>query len=322
LLLPLLRRDDGEIAKRAAGFRIDDAAGRALVSDLGSAFLRGFNAMLELPGLRDVTEEGARVPVHFRPFYFEGAAMGYLPRGYYTRRFTAEQAERDLLGLDGAFLYLYYVGLGFWYGMRYPRRPDRLEGLARHLDPLYFPLCYDGFGFKVGFFDFPTRSSAMRVLERCPESRRPYIHQGFGRSLFFVYMNDPVGFASVKSALPDERRWDLEFGRSLAQGFTGIDRPRVLAEYLSTAADEVELSARLPGLTWALAARRMNDPEYFAECLGKADAPDRMLLEQLTDLCETALTESSDYGDWQSRTRDATVERYKVVRSLVLRGGH
>jgi len=310
VLLPLLRRDEGEIVERSAGFHIESESGRALVSDLGSAFLRGFNAMLALPGLREVVAEGADVPVHFRPFFFEGAAMGYLPRGYYARRFTPERAERDLLGMDGAYLYLYYVGLGFWYGMRYPRRPDRLEALAPHLDPLYFPLCYDGYGFKVGFFDFPRKSSAARVLDRCPDVRRPYVYQGFGRSQYFVYMDDPEGFEAVKSALPAERRWDLEFGRSLARGFTGIDRPRVLAEYLSAAGDDATLSARLSGLTWALAARRMNDAAYFTECLGRADAPTRDLLARLPGLCEAALAESSDYGDWQSRTRDAAVELY------------
>jgi len=305
LLVPLLRRDEGEIARRVAGFRIDEPAGKVLVARLGSAFLCGYNAMLRLKSVDDVVRQGRQVTPHFRPFFFEGAAMGYLPRGYYTSGCSAENAERTLLGLDPAFLYLYYVGLGFWVGFRHPRRPERIVPLAGHLDPLYAPLCYDGFGFKVGFFDFDGDPAVTRVFERCPEQQRSFAYQGFGRALFFVYMDDERGFRELKKTLPAERSTDLELGRSLACGFTGIDRPAGLVSYVRDAADAEIRAARLVGVTWALTARRMNDAGYFASCLERVGTGDRALLSSLPDLCDAERDRATSYTDWQARTRDA-----------------
>jgi hypothetical protein len=308
LLVPLLRRDEGEIARRIADFRIDEPAGQVLVARLGSAFLGGYNAMLRQPSLGRVVEEGRHVAPHYRPFFFEGAAMGYLPRGYYTSGCSAGNAERALLGLDRAFLYLYYVGLGFWIGFRHPRHPERIVPLAAHLDPLYAPLCYDGFGFKVGFFDFDGDPAVTRVFERCPDQQQSFAYQGFGRALFFVYMDDELGFRKLKKTLPAERSTDLELGRSLACGFTGVDRPAGLVSYIRDAADAETRAARLVGVTWALTARRMNDARYFASCLEGGGAGDRALLCSLPDLCDAERDRSTSYTDWQARTREA-VER-------------
>ena len=117
-VLPWLRRDPGEIARRAASFRIQTDDGRQLVASLGAAFLQGYNAMLEQSSTREVAELGLSVPAHFRPFFFEGAAMGYLPRGYLSSGFGIDSAERELLAMNPGFRYLYYVGLGFWLGIR------------------------------------------------------------------------------------------------------------------------------------------------------------------------------------------------------------
>ena len=80
LILPFLRRDEAEIARQAERFRIETDAGKALIAKLGQAFIGGYNAMLESESPAQVAERGMQVPSHFRPFFFEGAAMGYLPR--------------------------------------------------------------------------------------------------------------------------------------------------------------------------------------------------------------------------------------------------
>jgi hypothetical protein len=309
LLRRFLERDPGEVARRAAGFAIAGEGGRRLVARLGEAFINGYNAMLRQGGLRGVREQGERVDTKFRPFFFEGAAMGYLPRGYMVRGCTARSAERDLLEMHPAFRYLYYVGLGFWFGIRHPRRPETLETLRPHIDPLYLPLCYDGFGFKVGFFDFPKNPQARIRLERCPAERRAAAHQGFGRALFFVFMDDERGFRRERDRRP-EHRDDIECGRSLALGFTGLDRPTTLADHLAAARGKGELEARLTGIAWALTARDMNDADYLRRCLGAAPRPwDRFLL-RLPGLCRQALIESGSYREWQARTRHAASEAH------------
>lgn len=313
ILLSFLRRDPAEIGRRALRFRIESEEGRDLVSRLGAAFIRGYNAMLTLPGRREVVEEGMRVESHFRPFFFEGAAMGYLPRGYLVRGFDARTAERDLMVMHPRFRYLYYVGIGLWFGFRHRGRPGALQALAPHLDPMYLPLCYDGFGFKVGFFDYPERASARNVLDRCPPEHRAALHQGFGRALFFVYMDDDEGFEREAASGEPEHRGDLELGRSLAAGFTGIDRPQRLLDHVAAAGSGEKLAARLTGVTWALTAREMNDPDYFGQCLSRVEGESRRLLRRLPEVCRDALSRSRSYPEWQQRTREEAMKLYTTA---------
>lgn len=307
LLLPLLRRDPGEVDRQARHFRVESAEGLALVSSVGRSFLGGYNAMLAAAGFADVVDAGARVEPHFRPFFFEGAAMGYLPRGAFTPGLGPGRAEADLLAMDPRFRYLYYVGLGFWYGFRHPRRPAALESLSPHLDPMYAPLCYDGYGFKVGFFDYPTRTSARDLLERAPADRRPFLYQGFGRALFFVCMEDETRFERERAAVPAERRGDLEFGRSLALAFTGLRTPERILRHLEAPLPEDERRARLLGVTWALTAREMNDRDHFERCLAGVPEGDRDRLARLPVLCREALGRSGSYDAWRLNTLDAAI---------------
>lgn len=309
VLARFLARDPAEIATRAASFRIGSEDGRRLVEGLGSAFIAGYNAMLRRESFEDVAAEGMLVPPHFRPFFFEGAAMGYFPRGYLSLEFSARRVESDLMRMHPAFLYLYYVGLGFWYAFRHRGRPASLESIAPSLDPMYFPLCYDGFGFKVGFFDYPRDPGARRRLERCPPEHRHAIHQGFGRALFFVYMDDEAGFGRVRDATAPDFQADLEFGRSLALGFTRVDRPLVLVEHIA-AGGAAYVGPRLTGVTWALTARSMHDPEYFDACLGGAPEPARSLLRRLPEVCRDALAASRSYREWQEKCEEKATRIY------------
>jgi len=316
VVLSLLRRGEHEIGERAAQFAISGSAGRDLVRDLGAAFILGYNTMLAAASLDEVARVGRAVAVHFRPFFFEGAAMGYLPRGYHAADCRPARAEAILLDLDSRYRYLYYVGLGFWYGFRHPRRPARMRGLVSQLDPLLAPLCYDGFGFKLGFFDFEGDPRTARLLERCPEPGRSCAYQGFGRSMFFVYMDDERGFQALRGALPEVRRGDLEFGRSLACGFTGVDRPNALVEHVLGAPDPRDREARLLGITWALAARKMNDERYFYECLSRAAPARRSWLARLPELCEAARGDALGYADWQARTQRAVLAAWEATRPV------
>lgn len=310
-LLPLLRRDPAEVETCAARFCIRSDPGRRFVSSLGQAFIGGYNVMLAAPTLGDVVREGHAVPVHFRPFFFEGAAMGYLPRAYHRGGLGMATAERDLLEMDARFLYLYYIGLGFWFGFRHPRRPAALLALAGHLAPLYYPLCFDGYGFKTGFFDSADEGRALKRLALCPAAHRGAAYQGFGRAMHFVYMDDPDGFDALRSRVDPRHADDLEIGRSLGVVFTGVDRPADVAKHLESARDTAELGARLTGATWGLAARRMNDPEYFDRCLAGAGAARPLFLALLAE-CDRALEHASDYETWQRDTRASLLAVYRA----------
>lgn len=310
ILLPVLRRRPDEVENQARHFSLESAEGRALVVSVGRAFLGGYHAMLRSRDLSQLAAAGAGVERHFRPFFFEGAAMGYLPRAYFTDGAGRDRAEADLLAIDPRFRYLYYVGLGFWFGFRHPGRPGALEALAPHVDPFYFPLCYDGLGFKIGFFDYPRRPAIRELLAKAPAPRRAQLYQGFGRALFFVCMEDDDRFRREKDRTPDAHRDDLESGRALAFAFTGLRSPARILEHLSGAKDADELGSRLLGVTWALTAREMNDPDYFLECLGVLAPAERALLRVLPERCRGALAVSASYDQWRMKTRDAVMEAY------------
>jgi hypothetical protein len=310
ILLPLLRRRPDEVEKAARHFSLENHDGRQLVAGVGRAFLGGYHAMLEARALMEVSVAGASVERHYRPFFFEGAAMGYLPRAYFTDDAGRDRLEADLLGIDPRFRYLYYVGLGLWFGFRHPGRPRALEALAPYLDPFYFPLCYDGLGFKIGFFDYPERNEAREILERAPVDRRAQIYQGFGRALFFVCMDDEDRFQREKTGTPAEHRNDVESGRSLAFAFTGLGRPEQILLHLSGAGDDDELGFRLLGVTWALTAREMNDEEYFLGCLDALAPVEQALLRLLPQRCREALALSASYEEWRMKTKDAAVAAY------------
>jgi hypothetical protein len=309
-LLPVLRRRPDEVEKQARHFSLEGPASKELVAGVGRAFLGGYHAMLEARSLSEVSEAAAPVERHYRPFFFEGAAMGYLPRAYFTNGVGPDRVEADLLSIDPRFLYLYYVGLGFWYGFRHPGHPAALESLAPRLDPFYFPLCYDGLGFKLGFFDVPGHPARRKLLEKAPATRRAPLYQGFGRSLFFVCMDDEGRFRREKAATPAEHRNDLEAGRSLAFAFTGLRRPENMLLHFSSAKDADELGSRLLGATWGLTAREMNDPDYFTACVGSLEPAEQALFRLLPQRCREAQGSASSYEEWRTKTKDAVVQAY------------
>jgi hypothetical protein len=266
--------------------------------------------MLSRPSLPEVAAEGAKVATHFRPFFFEGAAMGYLPRGALRSGVSRARAEADLLSMSPAYRHLYYVGLGFWFAMR-SRRPAVLLAMRPHLDPMHYPLCFDGYGFKLAFYGDAARPGALERLEDAPEEFRPALYQGFGRALRFVFMDDEAAYERLAEQAPAARRADLEFGRALALGFTRIDRPALLVQHAAAARDDAQRAARLAGLTWALTARRMNDEEYFTVCLAAAPPAARSLLDRLPRLCHEAFAASSRYEEWQDRTRRSAMRAWK-----------
>jgi hypothetical protein len=310
LLLPLLRRAPDEVERQLPHFSVTTAEGRELVVAVGKAFLGGYHAMLNARTYAEVSAAGRLVDPHFAPFFFEGAAMGYLPRAAYTKGAGRDLVESDLLAMDPRFLYLYYVGLGFWYGFRHRSRPETLEVLAPYLNPFYAPLCYDGFGFKLGFFDFPKRPDARAALTRAPATRRAAIYQGFGRALYFVCMDDEARFEREKAAAPGEHRDDMESGRSLAVAFTGLRRPAAILAHLTAANDDAMLGERLLGVTWALTAREMNDPAHFAVCLATVAPEPRALLALLPQRCREAQTASRSYEEWRMKTKAAAIDAY------------
>jgi hypothetical protein len=223
-----------------------------------SAFAGGFNAMIALPSASGWERYCARLPTLCQPFAHEGASMGYTLRRLF--RFDPADFERRTVSRHPQFRYLYYVGLGFWSGMR-NHDGQRLARVVAGLDPLHGALCYDGYGFKHGFFDYPKDPAALRRLDSLDGYARSVAYQGVGRSLFFYYMREPDVLIEHIDRLGGHAP-DAASGAGLAAVFIFHDRLDIALEAAGRLPAAWQSDVHL-GMCFGLKARSINDPARF-----------------------------------------------------------
>ena len=232
---------------------------------LGS-FAGGFNAMIVAPSSSGWQHYCDSLPVLYRPFAHEGAAMGYTLRNLFHYR--SGDFEERLVKRRPEFRYLYYVGLGFWSGQR-NHSADRLSRIVNGLDPLHGYLCYDGYGFKHAFFDYPKEPRRLRQLNTLNGYARNAAYQGVGRAFFFLFMARPDLLVEHIRRL-GEFAVDAAAGVGLAAVFVNPDR-----------LDEArQLGMKLPsewhdhfhlGMCFGLKARAINDWDQFERDISPLD---------------------------------------------------
>jgi len=230
-------------------------------------FARGFNAMITAPseaGWRSYCES---LPVLCQPFAHEGAAMGYTLRHLF--RYNPADFEERLVKQQPEFRYLYYVGLGFWSGMR-NHDARKLSRVVHGLDPLHRYLCYDGYGFKHAFFDYPKDADRLGRLDLLEGYARNVAFQGVGRAFFFLFMGRPevlvehVGTLGVHAA-------DAAAGVGLAVAFVNPDRLEVAQELAVKMPSEWHDHIHL-GMCFGLKARSINNVEQFERDMARLDS--------------------------------------------------
>lgn len=244
------------------GLEVHDRSNIARVDRLLASFAEGFNAMITARSPEAAERHCDNQPMLFSPFAHEGMAMGYTLRNLF--RFDGRSFERDLVMRRPELRYLYYVGLGFWSGMR-RHSAARLEQITQDLDPLYRHLCYDGYGFACGFFDYPENPSALTRLHRITGYARNAAYQGVGRSLWFRFMDRPELLINEIDKL-GEYAADAAAGVGLAAGYVNPDR----LERAQAIGRELPLAWRQHfhlGLSFALKARSIQDPDQFEQDL-------------------------------------------------------
>lgn len=234
------------------------AADAGRVNAILGAFAGGFNAMLTGASWSHWQRYCDSLPILFQPFAHEGAAMGFTVR----RLFRASPAdfEASMVKPRAQMRYLYYVGLGFWSGMR-NHSPRRLARMVAGLDPLHGYLCYDGYGFKHAFFDYPKNPGVFAKFAALEGYARHAAYHGVGRAFWFLYMGDHERLIDAISSL-GEYACDAAAGVGLAAVFVNPDQLCVA----------LDLGPKLPpkwhahfhlGMCFALKARSINDPEQF-----------------------------------------------------------
>ncbi len=268
------------------------------VNSVFESFAGGFNAMIARPSPKAWQRYADSLPSFCRPFAHEGAAMGFALRHF--GRFEPEAFERTLVGANPGYRYLYYIGLGFWSGMRH-HDVAQMGRLVDGLDPLYGYLFYDGYGFKQSFFAAADDPSPLRLLDGLSGYSKNSAYHGVGRALWFRSMPRTDLLIDRLTALGDHAP-DAASGAGLASVFVNPDR-------LGEARD---LALRLPqalhddfhlGMCFGLKARSINDAEQFEIDLSRLDPTMQKAIRASIDACDRIEGEVREqklgYRDWR-----------------------
>lgn len=301
----LFRQNPESLSVSKLGFQAETPETRKKVEDIGRAFLTGYNTMLTHTNLDEIRKVGEKFPPFLRPFFFEGTAMGYSPKAFFSARYKRENFEEVTCTIKKEYLFLYYIGLGFWYGMRYRHNPRKVEKLVSQLDSDYKYLCYDGFGFKFGFFDYVKNPKVIEKCQKFSGYARHACYQGVGRSLWFVFMSAPERIFEQCNRLEEAYQGDCYSGLGLAVAFTNINNLRFALDFAETI-DAKHRGHYYLGFAIAVYTRQMNDNEYFLKQLERLDAQGKETFLNTIEICHDCFDKTSriktenSYADWRS----------------------
>ncbi len=233
-------------------------------------FARGFNLTITSRSAQQVSDTCDSMTPLFQPFAEEGIAMGYTPRRLFF--YNAENFESACVKPKPEYRYLYYVGLGFWSGMR-DHDPQKVVRIADQLDPLHRYLCYDGYGFKLAFFDYPDDARVLSRLDDLPDYARHAAYQGVGRAFYFRFMQRVDEMIAHTARLGDTAV-DAAAGLGLAATFVNTDQLHVAQDLATMLPSQWQPHFHL-GMCFALKARSINDVDAFEQYLDNVDKPVR-----------------------------------------------
>lgn len=289
----------------------------AEVESIGTAFLFGFNAMLRHRRLDEVRSVCDSLSAHLRPFAYEGAAMGFGLRSWLRAGWRLEEFEPFIEQLNPRYRYLYFVGLGWWFHQRYKKNLAKADRLIQKLNPYYRNLCHDGFGFKTGFYEYLRNPSVISRFKGFSGYGPHACFQGFGRSLWFVYRDAHDKLFACLNSIEPLYRGDCYAGLGLAIAFTQIENLAYAFNFLQQIKEPYR-DEFLLGIVFALAARRMNDEDYFGGQIAKLEPHLQTFVSQSLRGCDESFAEAgalgnsdSVYETWREQTRARATEIWR-----------
>ena len=287
------------------GLHVSSAAAVNRVDSVLSSFIGGFNVAITARTNQAWRRYCDGLPVLYQPFAHEGAAMGDTLR--HAFRYDAAAFENEVVRRRPEYRYLYYVGLGFWSGMR-RHGATHLSRVVAGLDPLHRYLCYDGYGFQCAFFDYRRDRSALRRLDALDGYARNAAYQGVGRAFYFLFMERPDMLIEHTRA-QGEHAIDVAGGLGLAAAFVNPDRLDVAQELGGKLSAEWRDHFHL-GMCFGLKARAINDVDRFESDTGDlAPSMREAVLASVRECDRVELQVRADnqadaYQRWRSRVTE------------------
>ncbi len=291
------------------GFRRCAPAQQERLETVGLMFLKGYHAALEQP-LPLLAQALDRVPVEYRGFVYEGAAMALtildalpIPGGGRLKSFLANAGEPHM--------YMVHVGAG-WAFARLPLLRNKIAQRGG-FDPLLYPLLLDGYGFHEGYFHWKTSIEAGIVPKGLSRREQSFFDQGLGRSLWFVEGTDTEAIAFAIEQMATERSGDLWSGVGLACAYAGAVPASVVKDLKMRSGEWHTHLAQ--GAAFAAQARRRAGnmvPHTDAVCEVLCGMSANRAGEFAMEMLDQTGIGSDRYREWQIRLR----EKYGIPTSF------
>lgn len=258
-----LRRNYGAVARRIPLLETGTPRFVDRFSTILGAFLEGYNTVLEEAEL-DPERVRTRLDERFNDFYrgfaYEGMGMGLGARSLF--RFGELRAfEYNAAQVSNAYLYQYYVGLGWWLLTRYGYRAQAYERMLGSLDPLHGPIIFDGVGFRTGMERFASKPQTIARFARFGPVGETVCYQGLGRWLWFQCEFNPMKLMQQVDKLPSEHQADAMSGAGLAAAYSMFDDMEWTCALSAYIPEELR-AGFVQGLSFGWEARRLQTPDF------------------------------------------------------------
>jgi hypothetical protein len=275
------------------GFHLREEASRARVAAIIEGFFTGYNGGVAGLAPAVIRARVEALPPLIHPFAFEGSGMGHAARALLRPGLISPaRFEEFIAAVQPGYRFMFYIGLGVWSGFRGPSYALRAAGAIG--EPKYGGLIYDGFGFKTGFFHRVRDPQAHAVFARLPaKAALPHAYQGYGRSLWFVFRDDPAGLREALEALAPPARAAALTGVGLAVTFTNVDRLESALEVLDRF-PPAERSVLDRGLRLALFVRDMPGDNFLRQSMERCAEPQARLLQSHLEHARQAYAQTID----------------------------
>lgn len=206
----------------------DPEVGQHLERTLGY-FLAGYHLSLEHLRVHTLKTHLEGLPLGYRSFAYEGAAMGVMLMDLLLPRKNRIHAFIEAAGPGHVFMAHVGAGLAIT-SLRY--RPQRF---LPKFHPILRFLAIDGFGFHRGFF------KPKKFLEQQGKTKRlgrnaflqKINDQGLGRAIWFRCCGDPSRISQTVNAFESHRQAPIWNGVGAAAAFAGGPPPQVLKQLLA-----------------------------------------------------------------------------------------
>lgn len=218
-----------EVSTTRRKFQVNDPVKQERIETIGRTFLQGYHAAIEADQRHQLQTQLKELPIEYRGFAYEGAAMGI---GLMDRLMPWKTAQFEHFLQDewNHYPYLTHVGLG-WSLARIPGgiqrfskqliSAKRVETEAASMESLLACLVLDGYGFHQGYFAWQKYIQSMVEPNFLPAECQPVVTQGLGRSLCFVLGMNVERIAKTIQHFPRQRQADLWSGVGLATAYAG-----------------------------------------------------------------------------------------------------